>query len=431
MNSDYYSTIYAWFERCGIISDVRTHLRHNLVNALKSTDMTLNKENSGPKSAKQYIYDLLIAEYLWNHNYAYTLSVFASEAPLLVNFRKHVKPDSEDDKQKLQNDYVTHALETLGIRPDEPDGQSIIADYDNNDMPLLLTILKFIYRGKFSHTESVKTELKNCQTQTDFKISEDILREKRKIINARKKLVEQNEFYNSKLKEYEDKINKRADIVGEQMILLDDKLVTAQNMLQEINERESKLKKEKEENDRYIFIKNQELISRENLLAHEAKRLQNEQDSYKIFETNLKKLQEELAKVQKELSSKNEEKVIQICTHEVSTQTEIKDSEKIIINNCDDEKRQLQSLVQEQQLRIEELTLRAIRLSRQLEEAQLLKPVIEVTRPVFSKTLTTVLSESSSTDDIIQDAKQRLKRLEEESLKADQSYFNCITGLPL
>ncbi|CAG5077290.1 Protein of unknown function [Cotesia congregata] len=415
MNSDYYSTIYAWFERCGIISDVRTHLRHNLVNALKSTDMTLNKENSGPKSAKQYIYDLLIAEYLWNHNYAYTLSVFASEAPLLVNFRKHVKPDSEDDKQKLQNDYVTHALETLGIRPDEPDGQSIIADYDNNDMPLLLTILKFIYRGKFSHTESVKTELKNCQTQTDFKISEDILREKRKIINARKKLVEQNEFYNSKLKEYEDKINKRADI----------------NMLQEINERESKLKKEKEENDRYIFIKNQELISRENLLAHEAKRLQNEQDSYKIFETNLKKLQEELAKVQKELSSKNEEKVIQICTHEVSTQTEIKDSEKIIINNCDDEKRQLQSLVQEQQLRIEELTLRAIRLSRQLEEAQLLKPVIEVTRPVFSKTLTTVLSESSSTDDIIQDAKQRLKRLEEESLKADQSYFNCITGLPL
>ncbi|KAG8035484.1 hypothetical protein G9C98_006930 [Cotesia typhae] len=346
MNSDYYSTIYAWFEKCGIISDVRTHLRHNLVNALKSTDMTLNKDNSGPKSAKQYIYDLLIAEYLWNHNYAYTLSVFASEAPLLVNIRKHVKPGSEDDKQKLQNDYVTHALETLGIRPDEPDGQSIIADYDNNDMPLLLTILKFIYTGKLSYTYSARTEVKNCQTQTDFKISEDILREKRKIINARKKL-------------------------------------------------------------------------------------QNEQDSYKIFETNLKKLQEELAKVQQELSSKNEEKVTQIRTHEVSTQTEVIDSEKIIINNCDDEKRQLQSLAQEQQLRIEELTLRAIRLSRQLEEVQLLKPVIEVTRPVFSKTLTTVLSESSSTDDIIQDAKQRLKRLEEESFKADQSYFNCITGLPL
>ncbi|XP_057340030.1 repetitive organellar protein-like [Microplitis mediator] len=441
MDSDYYSTIYAWFERCGIISNIRTHLRHNLVNTLKSTDMTLNKDNSGPKSAKQYIYDLLIAEYLWNHNYAYTLSVFASEAPLLINFRKHIKTDLDNeavDKQKLQSDYVTHVLETLGIRPDDSDGQSIIDDYNSNDLPLLLTVLKFTCQFKCNYLDRDESrkckDVKACESQTDFKFY-DICKEKHKIICARKKLVEQKESYENQLKEYEDKVKNRVDFVEEQVTLLDDKLMKAQNMIKEINEREDKLTKEKEELERYIFIKNKELVSKENALAREAKRLQKDNDGYKIFETNLKKLQDELAKVQIELSNKSKDcKVIR--THEVSTQTDVVD--KIGDNNNDDnnndeeEKKQLQSLVQEQQLRIEELTLRSVRLSRQLEEAQLVKPVVhvDVTRSLFSKTQT-ILSESSSTDDIIQDAKQRLKRLEEESLKADQSYLNCITGLPL
>lgn len=150
-----------------------------------------------------------------------------------------------------------------------------------------------------------------------------------------------------------------------------------------------------------------------------------------MFETNLKKLQEELVKVQQDLPNKQKEFKIQ--THEAHTQTEAVNNflERLTI---DDDKRELQNLVREQQLRIEELTLRAIRLTRQLEEAQLIKSTaIEITQPnvKFSK-FHTVLSENSSTDDIIQDAKQRLKRLEEESFKADRNYFNCVaTSLPL
>lgn len=196
--------------------------------------MTLNKDNSGPKSAKQYIYDLLIAEYLWNHNYAYTLSVFASEAPLLINFRKHIKTDLDNeavDKQKLQSDYVAHALETLGIRPDDSDGQSIIDDYNNNDLPLLLTVLKFTCQSKCNYSnrnESRKCkDVKTCESQTDFKFY-DICKEKHKIICARKKLLEQKESYENQLKEYEDKVKNRVDFIEEQVTLLDDKLMKAQ-----------------------------------------------------------------------------------------------------------------------------------------------------------------------------------------------------------
>ncbi|EFN65936.1 hypothetical protein EAG_08128, partial [Camponotus floridanus] len=110
------------FEKCGIISNIRTHLRQNLVNALKHKDLTLCKTREA-KSAKQYVYDMLIAEYLFSHNYSFTLSIFASEVPLLVNFCNSVPQRSSSDNDrggcsnKLQSDYIVHTLETLGIDP--------------------------------------------------------------------------------------------------------------------------------------------------------------------------------------------------------------------------------------------------------------------------------------------------------------------------
>lgn len=143
----------------------------------------------------------------------------------------------------------------------------------------------------------------------------------------------------------------------------------------------------------------------------------------------MKKLQDELVKVQ-DFPTKSKECRVQ--TQEASTQTQssVTFTNTLII---DDEKRELQSLIQEQQSRIEELTLRAVRLSRQLEEAQLIKcSSVDVARPLMQLSkMHTVLSESSSTDELIHDAKQRLKRLEEESLLAEENYMNCVNTSPL
>ncbi|XP_034943291.1 uncharacterized protein [Chelonus insularis] len=437
--SDYNSIVYAWFERSGIISNIRTQLRQNLVNALKGKDMTLSKVNAVPKSAKQYVYDLLIAEYLWNHNYAYTLSVFASEAPLLVNFRNDVPQSNETaningNHHKLQTDYVLHTLETLGINPKDSDGQLILSEYEKNDVPLLLTILKFMCHSlylRIKKTDELSSKcIQNNGTQTDT-FSHDIILEKSKIIAAKKKLLRQRDLYNNRLKDKEAELNKRASKIEEQLIVLNEKLSHAQIMMQGVIVKERKLikkKKELSQLDRKNLNSSEERSS-----IQKTKRPEKDQDNYQLFKSDLKKIQEESAKVQREIftKNKNENLIIKISKREICTQTEVQGDVNYEIRK-DDEKLELQNLVEKQKLRIEELTLRAIRLARQLEETQLVKSsTVEIIKPkVQMSKINSVLSESSSTDDIIQDAKQRLKRLEEESLKADQSYFNCITNFP-
>lgn len=90
------------------------------------------------------------------------------------------------------------------------------------------------------------------------------------------------------------------------------------------------------------------------------------------------------------------------------------------------EKLEFRNLIKEQKSRIEQLTLRAVQLTRKLEEAHLLKLTSKETPLSSNVHANTIVSESSSTEDILQDAKMRLKRLEEESLKADQYYYNYI-----
>uniref|UniRef100_A0A6V7KBE7 Uncharacterized protein n=1 Tax=Bracon brevicornis TaxID=1563983 RepID=A0A6V7KBE7_9HYME len=402
--------------------------------------MTLDKLNTGPKSAKQYVYDLLIAEYLWNHNYSYTVSVFASEAPLLVNFQKHI-PEAGSalasrDKVKLQTDYVHHTLETLGIGPEGTDGLAIIEDYAKHDVPLLLAILKYFsqFRKKPKNNveivrDDLKVPTKNCRVQTDFP-DRDFSVENARLISARKKLVEQKESFDNELREKEEALKQRASHIERQMKLLDEKLSQIHKLEEVVVSKEKKLEEDRKEEERKLYRKELELSVRENSLIREAERLERERDSYRQFEANLKKLQEELLKVKQELSTKDN---IRVNTTSVSVQTEKCNNQMMELSN-DQEKRELQNLVHEQKLRIEELTLRAVRLSRQLEEVQLFK---YTTTNDSGKSLKnsqpskTILSESSSTDDVIQDAKQRLKRLEEETLKADQFYFNSIIKSPL
>ncbi|XP_043266762.1 centrosomal protein of 63 kDa-like [Venturia canescens] len=435
MDGDYYSALYTWFEKCGIISNVRTHLRQNLVNALKSKDTTLSKDNTSPKSAKQYVYDLLIAEYLWNHSYTYTLSVFASEAPLLVNFSKNLpNSDSPDRKEKLQNDYVQHTLETLGIQPQDLVGQHVIKEYTDVDTPLLLAILKCLSQSLFNAKDqnnldrSGQSSKHNCETQTDGNYKSSL--EYSKLAMAKKKLIQQKEIFAAELTQKEDELRRQASVMELQMTTLNDKLARAQNLMHLVNLKEKKLSEDKKEDDRRIYRREIELSTKEDLLVREAERLQKERDSYRKFESDLKKLQDELTKVKKELPTRESDRNLSYKDMQVQTDTSPVDSEKATLNRERDE---LMSLIRVQQSRIEELTKRTVSLSRQLEEAQITKrPSIEIPTTVvrFSKT-STFLSESSSTEDILHDAKMRLRRLEEESLKADQCYFNCITTSPL
>ncbi|XP_077268541.1 uncharacterized protein LOC143900746 [Temnothorax americanus] len=434
MDSDYYSTVYTWFEKCGIVSDIRTHLRQNLVNALKRKDLRLCKSREA-KSAKQYVYDMLIAEYLFGHNYSFTLSIFASEVPLLVNFCNSAPQRTADDgdrgggsgHNKLQSDYIAHTLETLGIDPNRPEGQYIISNYMNGEAPLLLSILSSIASLVVDAQSSTGRSVCDRETQADLALEAN-LADATKMRAIRKKIMQQKQLYDDELKTKESKLKQQATVIKYQLSSLNAKVEEAQNVMRSLTLKEKQLKEKKESNAQCILQKEMELSMKQNFLTQEANRLQRERDSYRKFEGGLKKLQRELVKMQREVSQGTTNQCAQNNLRDIHVQTDAEN--RTIMDECRTLQRQkleLTNLVEEQRSKIEQITQRSAQLSRQLEEVRLFQPIempISVARIVSANA---IVSESSSTEDILQDAKMRLKRLEEESSKADQYFCNFVS----
>ncbi|EGI68469.1 PREDICTED: uveal autoantigen with coiled-coil domains and ankyrin repeats-like [Acromyrmex echinatior] len=431
MDSDYYPTIYTWFEKCGIVSNIRTHLRQNLVNALKCKDLRLCK-NIEARSAKQYVYDMLIAEYLFSHNYSFTLSIFASEVPLLVNFCNSVPHCSSDESDrgdgsgyKLQSDYIAHTLETLGIDPNRPEGQYIISNYMNSETPLLLSILSSI-ASLVETQSSTRRTMYDRKTQANLALEVNLV-QATKIEAIRKRIMQQKQLYDDELKTKESKLKQQATVIKHQLNSLNAKVKEAQNLMQSLTLKEKQLKEEKNSNAQCVLQKEIELSMKQNFLTQEANRLQRERDSYRKFESGLKKLQRELVKMQKEMSQSTSNQYAQNNLRDIYVQTDRES--RTIMDECrtlQREKLELTNLVEMQRSRIEQITQRSVQLSHQLEEVHLLQPFkvpVPVTRIVSTNA---IVSESSSTEDILQDAKTRLKRLEEESSKADQYFCTFV-----
>ncbi|KAJ8674996.1 hypothetical protein QAD02_010782 [Eretmocerus hayati] len=428
------------FDKCGIISNIRTNLRQNLVSALKNRDLS-QKFDSTPKSAKQYVYDLLVAEYLWNHNYSYTLSVFASEAPLLVNFSKHMTKETDSDEtssnaqQKLQGDYVCHALETLGIVPEKDKGQSIIRQYAESDLPLLLCILQCVKIASFSNEAGLEkeiTETKYMKHQSVQTVENVIALEtrKKKIAIAKRKLIQQKSLFEDQLKQKENELKEQTVTIQNQLSVLEKKMEQAKKLMHTYNMKEKQLDEYKHQENLRILQKETELSMKERLLFQEAKRLEQERSSYSQFQGNFKKLQEELSKAKKGVPESQQSCNLSMKDVEIQTEFESFVLARSENNLLSQEKQDLNGLVQAQQSRIDQLSLRVVHLTRKLEETQLRSPNNIGFSPSIIKVVNTntVISDNSSTEDILQDAKMRLRRLEEESMKADQYYTNFISN---
>lgn len=232
--------IFYRFEKCGIVNNIRTHLRQNLVNALKRKDLRLCKSTEA-RSAKQYVYDMLIAEYLFSHNYSFTLSIFASEVPLLVNFCNSTPQRTADDgdrgggsgHSKLQSDYIAHTLETLGIDPSRPEGQYIISNYMNSEAPLLLSILSSIASLVVNAQSSTRRSMYDRETQANLALEAN-LADATKMRAMRTKIMQQKQSYDEELRTKESKLKQQATIIKHQFGSLNAKMEEAQVMLSAI-----------------------------------------------------------------------------------------------------------------------------------------------------------------------------------------------------
>lgn len=194
------------------------------MNALRNKNLSLSDETNKPKCAKQYVYDLLIAEYLWSNNYVYSLSVFASEVPLLLDFQG--AKEKSASRQKLRNDYISHTLETLGIKANDRVGKCITEDYINSDHSLLLSILKYITQLDSTSRDSTKCNqpqkhFAHAQVQTDQGYDD-------KLSAARRKLLQQKREIEDKLKQKEREMKDQMKFIEQQLLVLQEKVDEAQ-----------------------------------------------------------------------------------------------------------------------------------------------------------------------------------------------------------
>jgi len=180
---------------------------------------------------------MLIAEYLFSHNYSFTLSIFASEVPLLVNFCNSVPQRSSDEndrggdsgRNKLQSDYIAHTLETLGIDPNKPEGQYIISNYMNSEAPLLLSILSSIASLVANTQSSTRRSMYDRETQVNLALEAN-LADATKMRAMRKRIMQQKQLYDDELRTKESKLKQQAIVIKHQLSILNAKVEEAQVM---------------------------------------------------------------------------------------------------------------------------------------------------------------------------------------------------------
>lgn len=131
------------FENRGVLDDLRTRLRQQMVMALKDTSLRPSssgrlKSNLSPKI--QAI-NLLVAEFLLQQHHHYTLSVFTSEVPLLRSMPEftmsgtRISADGKTDGESMPRFHhqdVKDIMEMLGLPLDTEVGNQIYLQYQGN-----------------------------------------------------------------------------------------------------------------------------------------------------------------------------------------------------------------------------------------------------------------------------------------------------------
>ncbi|KAK5644230.1 hypothetical protein RI129_008075 [Pyrocoelia pectoralis] len=406
---EFQKRLYMWFEDRGLLAELRAHLRKQMISALRDTSIghvvTQHKQGVSPKTQA---FNLLVGEFLLRYDYHYSLSVFSTEVPLTNTLPEvPLSLNSSLDKDtckawKFAEKDMWDILETVGVVRESEIGEKIHAEYyDRGEQPLLTCLIKFPNRANsnfdiLASTNKYEDWVKAVvEILRDNKIGGEHIKEMlnsiTSIVHEEKKHIHQ-ECANlqAKLYEYEKQRHEQKDSTQKQLELEDYqvKLLHHQNLLQE----------------RY-----HNLIIREREVQQREYRLNEREQELELKETKPEN------------------------TNDLITQLQT-------------ENRKLQTIKEEQCQQINELTQRSSILLRDLESTQaavniltnnnpmnllgtpsvnrLKKGTSETqARPIHKPLLHSSTSdEGSCSTNILQEARERLKRLELESEEVDRHY---------
>jgi hypothetical protein len=156
------------FENQGLLDELRTHLRQQMITALRDTSLrpSPSRRLKSSLSPKIQAINLLVAEFLLQQDHHYTLSVFTSEVPLLRSMpefkksRTQISSESDTVGESMPHFHhqdVKDIMEILGLPLDTEVGNRIYRQYQDNsqNVALLTCILQNTLRALNSkpHTE--------------------------------------------------------------------------------------------------------------------------------------------------------------------------------------------------------------------------------------------------------------------------------------
>ncbi|KAK4887666.1 hypothetical protein RN001_003937 [Aquatica leii] len=149
-SEEFQKYLYGWFQDRGLLTELRAHLRKQMVNVLKDSAMghTVATQQKQSLSPKVQGINLLIGEFLLYHNYYYSLSVFSTEVPaisVLPEFPLGVNNEWKTKKWRFMEKDMWDLLETLGIARESDFGEKVYQSYYKTDTePLLTSIINCI-----------------------------------------------------------------------------------------------------------------------------------------------------------------------------------------------------------------------------------------------------------------------------------------------
>ncbi|CAH1953901.1 unnamed protein product [Acanthoscelides obtectus] len=109
-----------WFQEKGVISEMKVQLRYKMINILKNTvaGRCIVEKSAQRTSLAMQAINLIIAEFLLQNQFHYSLSLFNTEAAVANIFPEHVyKSGIADKKDQFRLDYENflNVMELIGV----------------------------------------------------------------------------------------------------------------------------------------------------------------------------------------------------------------------------------------------------------------------------------------------------------------------------
>ncbi|XP_050508547.1 uncharacterized protein LOC126885835 [Diabrotica virgifera virgifera] len=173
-SQEFQDLLTSWFEQKGILSELRTNLRYKMINILKNTTIgrdIIRKSPPSSMSLSKQAVNLIVAEFLMRNHCDYSLSLFNTEAGLSTSFSDNIV--NENNKLislQFDRENILNILELIGVHKTSDLCQEILNIYYKNcdNISLLSALITVLSKSVPENVQAKKEINLDLSTEVDF-----------------------------------------------------------------------------------------------------------------------------------------------------------------------------------------------------------------------------------------------------------------------